>query len=82
MYYVYSILLACIPSGQKKAPDLITDGCEPPCGCFELNSGYLEEQPVLLTTEPTLATTIFFFLLVCFETRFLCDALAVLEFTL
>jgi hypothetical protein len=28
--------------------------CEPPCGCWELNSGRLEEQPVLLTTEPSL----------------------------
>jgi len=33
--------------GQKRAPDLITDGCEPPCGCWELNSGPLEKQPVL-----------------------------------
>jgi len=32
----------------------ITDGCEPPCGCWELNSGPLEEQSVLLTTEPSL----------------------------
>jgi hypothetical protein len=31
-----------------------TDGCEPPCGCWELNSGPLEEQSVLLTTEPLL----------------------------
>ena len=41
---------------QKKASDLIIDGCEPPCGCWELNSGPLEEQPVLLTTEPSLQT--------------------------
>ena len=34
--------------------DLITDGCEAPCGCWELNSGLLEEQSVLLTTEPSL----------------------------
>jgi hypothetical protein len=32
----------------------ITDGCEPPCGCWELNSGPLEEQLVLLTAEPSL----------------------------
>ena len=32
----------------------VIDGCEPPCGCWELNSGPLEEQPVLLTTEPSL----------------------------
>jgi hypothetical protein len=29
------------------------DGCEPPCGCWDLNSGPLEEQLVLLTTEPS-----------------------------
>ena len=31
----------------------IYDGCEPPCGCWELNSGPLEEQAVLLTAEPS-----------------------------
>ena len=30
------------------------DGCEPPCGCWEMNSGPLEEQPMLLTSEPPL----------------------------
>ena len=39
---------------QKRALDLITDGCEPPCGCWQLNSGPLEEQLVLLTAEPFL----------------------------
>jgi hypothetical protein len=29
-------------------------GCEPPCGCWDLNSGPSEEQSVLLTTEPSL----------------------------
>ncbi len=28
--------------------------CEPPCGCWDLNSGPSEEQSVLLTTEPSL----------------------------
>ena len=32
----------------------ITDASEPTCGCWELNLGPLEEQPVLLTTEPPL----------------------------
>jgi len=32
----------------------LTDGCEPPCGCWELNPGPLEEQPVLLTDKPSL----------------------------
>ncbi|CAO2643146.1 hypothetical protein LEMLEM_LOCUS26531, partial [Lemmus lemmus] len=36
---------------QKRTRDLITDGCEPPRGCPELNSGPLEEQAMLLTTE-------------------------------
>jgi hypothetical protein len=29
------------------------DGCEPPCGCWDLNLGPLEEQSALLTTEPS-----------------------------
>ena len=28
---------------QKRASDPIIDGCEPPCGFWELNSGPLEE---------------------------------------
>jgi hypothetical protein len=39
---------------QKRASDPVTDGYEPPYGCWELNSGSLEEQPVLLTAEPSL----------------------------
>jgi hypothetical protein len=69
---------------RKRASDPITDGCEPPYGCWELNSGPLEEQSVLLTAKPSLQP----FLFVClvgfwfFETGFLCVALAVLELTL
>ena len=37
---------------RKRASDSITDGCEPPCGCWDLNSEPLEKQPVLLTAEP------------------------------
>jgi hypothetical protein len=46
---------------QKRASDPITDGCEPPCGCWELNSGPLEEQLVLLITEPSLQALLFVF---------------------
>ena len=53
-YYVHSVLPACVPAGQKRAPDLTIDGCEPPCGCWELNSQLLEEQSVLSTSEPSL----------------------------
>jgi hypothetical protein len=38
----------------------VTHGLEPPCGCWELNLGPLQEQPVLLTTEPSLQPLIFF----------------------
>jgi hypothetical protein len=44
---------------QKSSSDPITDGCEPPCGCWELNSGPLEEQSVLLTAEPSLWEMLF-----------------------
>ena len=47
------LLPAYMPAGQK-TPDLIISGYEPPCGCYELNSGPLVEQPVLLTLEPSL----------------------------
>ena len=38
---------------QKRALDTFINACEPPCGCWELNSGSLEKQPVFLTTEPS-----------------------------
>ena len=39
---------------QKRASDPITDGCEPPCCCWELNSGPLEDQSVTSTSESSL----------------------------
>jgi hypothetical protein len=54
IYYVYSVLYACMPVNQKRALDPVIDVCEPPCGCWELNSEPLEEQSVLLTAEPSL----------------------------
>ena len=58
IYLVFIDLHECIYAGQKRAPDLIIGGYEPPCGCWELNSGPLEEQPVLLTSEPSLQPSI------------------------
>ena len=49
MYTIFC-LYVCRP---EKGTRLITDGCEPPCGCWEMNSGPLEEQAMLLTTEPS-----------------------------
>jgi hypothetical protein len=40
----------------------ITDGCEPPCDCWELNSGPLEEQSVLLISETSVRPQLFWFL--------------------
>ena len=51
---MFTAFLPCVPASQKGAPSLIIDGCEPPSGCWELNSGPLEEQPVPLTSEPSL----------------------------
>ena len=42
----------------------VTDSCELPCGCWELNPGALEEQAVLLTTEPSLQLIVFSFVFV------------------
>ena len=44
----------------------LTDGCEPPWGCWELNSGPLEQQSVLLTTEPSLQLQLWILLKVFF----------------
>jgi hypothetical protein len=46
--------LSLSSDAPERASDPITDGREPPCGCWELNSGPLEEQSVFLTAEPSL----------------------------
>lgn len=52
---------ACVPgskSGQKRVLDSlgagVTDGYEPLGGCWQLDSGPLEKQPVLLPADPSL----------------------------
>ena len=57
-------MYVCVPrvsgpqQGQKRSSDSpetrVMDGYELPCGYWELNSDPLEEQAVLLTTEPSL----------------------------
>jgi len=44
----------CLCDGVGCPGTGVTDRHEPPCGCCELNPGLLEEQPVLLTSEPSL----------------------------
>jgi hypothetical protein len=51
---------ACVP---VRVPDfVITDSCELSCDCWELNTGPLEEQSVLLITEPSLQLQFLIFL--------------------
>ena len=54
IYLFIWVHCSCLRTHQKKASDLITDGCEPPCGCWELTSVPPEEKSVLLTAEPSL----------------------------
>ena len=51
---MYMSSIAVFQTLQKRASDLITDGCEAPCSWWELNSGPPEEQSVLLISEPSL----------------------------
>ena len=47
-------LHVCLCKGVQSHGTGATDSCKLPCGCWDLNPGPLEEQPVLLTTEPSL----------------------------
>jgi hypothetical protein len=47
-YYIW-VHCSCLQTPQKRAQDLIADGCEPPCGCWDLNSWPSEEQSGALT---------------------------------
>jgi hypothetical protein len=54
--FIYLVIICKYPVAvfnQKRALDLITDGCEPPCGSWDLNSGPSEEQSVLLIAKPS-----------------------------
>jgi hypothetical protein len=59
LFNVYEYTVAVFRhTRRRQASDPITDGYEPPCGCWELNSGPQEEQSVFLTTEPSLQPVI------------------------
>ena len=49
-----SVHRCCLQSPENSSGTGTSNGCEPPCGCRSLNSGPVEEQPVLLTSEPSL----------------------------
>jgi hypothetical protein len=62
IYFMYVGTLSPSSDTPEEALDPITHGCEPPCGCWELNSGPLEEQSVPLTAEPSLQPHLLCFL--------------------
>lgn len=44
----------CLCVGVGSPGTKVTSRCEVPFGCWKLNPGPLEEQPVLLTAKPSL----------------------------
>jgi hypothetical protein len=51
--YLFIICVYTVAVFRRGHQIFVMDGCEPPCGCWDLNSGPLEEQLVLLTAEPS-----------------------------
>jgi hypothetical protein len=39
IYLYIWVHCCCLQTHQKRTSDPITDACEPPCGCWESNSG-------------------------------------------
>jgi hypothetical protein len=63
LFHVYEYNV-CLQTYQKRALDPIADGYESSYDCWELNSGPLEEQWVLLNNEPILCLSSGFFFLI------------------
>jgi hypothetical protein len=49
LFITCKVHCSCLQTLQKRESDLVTDGCEPPCGCWDLNSWPSEEQSGALT---------------------------------
>jgi hypothetical protein len=59
LFIILFIWVHCFHTHQKRASDPITDGCEPPCGCWELNSRISGRTVSALNSSaisPTLST--------------------------
>ena len=54
LIFIVYLTLFYVHEGIRSPATGYLDSCELPCGCWELNLGPLEEQSVLLTTEPFL----------------------------
>jgi hypothetical protein len=46
--FIYLFYVSTLQTLQRES-DFVTDGCEPPRGCWDLNSGPSEEQSGALT---------------------------------
>lgn len=54
-------MYVCTPEeGIGSHRNTVKEACVPPCGYWELNSGFLEEQPVLFSTKPPLQPRVCF----------------------
>jgi hypothetical protein len=53
LFMYMSALSSCL-SACRGGHQIPSDRCESPCGCWDLNTGTLEDQPMILTTEPSL----------------------------
>jgi hypothetical protein len=49
LFIICKVHCSCLQTLQKRVSDFVMDGCEPPCGCWDLNSGLSEEQSGTLT---------------------------------
>lgn len=53
----YTMFMQCLQRPEKSMGSSragVLDGCEPGCGCWEVNLVLLKEQPLLLTAKPPL----------------------------
>jgi hypothetical protein len=59
LFYVYGYTDAVFRHTRRGhlIPLQMVDDCEPPCGCWELNSGPLEEQAVLFLSQGSRSKT-------------------------
>lgn len=56
-----SVFFVCEVSSEdsfRHAGTGVSDCCESPCRCWELNLGTMGDQPILLTTDPSLQPTL------------------------
>lgn len=52
-FFIYSTC-NILSAGQKKASDILIDGCDPPCGCREFHSSPLEDHAMFLTAHTSI----------------------------